>query len=261
MPKKERLPRGEDNSNEGKQDFKRKFGARTHWLNVGVRAVLRKTCSAWTHWALERSDVRHAQQGAPSREPVGTDPKTGFVTGTPGPTFEPCARLHVFFSWALRRARDRCRQVVWVCGMFAPCFLNVGELIVFDVPSFFAFSVSIAVRILFFFRCWLFSRPGAHLRLSTWLHQPCPHRARLDVVLRRKFERGTDLRAVRYCNVPFFNVLLRSLSGPRCSHPQPGHHFYVPMTRSSCTLALRGWQPVLRQQAYLGTRGRPLGSC
>ena len=29
-------------------------------------------------WALERSEQRHAQGGAPSQEPVGTDPKTGF---------------------------------------------------------------------------------------------------------------------------------------------------------------------------------------
>ena len=29
-------------------------------------------------WASERSDERHARRGAPSQEPVGTDPKTGF---------------------------------------------------------------------------------------------------------------------------------------------------------------------------------------
>ena len=33
---KERLPRGEDNSLEGRQDFKRKSNAGTHWLNVGA---------------------------------------------------------------------------------------------------------------------------------------------------------------------------------------------------------------------------------
>ena len=34
-------------------------------------------------WASERSDERHAQRGAPSREPVGTDPKTGLPAGSP----------------------------------------------------------------------------------------------------------------------------------------------------------------------------------
>ena len=34
-------------------------------------------------WASERSDERHAQPGAPSQEPVGTDPRTGFSSGIP----------------------------------------------------------------------------------------------------------------------------------------------------------------------------------
>ena len=32
---------------------------------------------------FERSDERHAQQGAPSLKPVGTDPKTGLLAGIP----------------------------------------------------------------------------------------------------------------------------------------------------------------------------------
>ena len=34
-------------------------------------------------WALDRSDERRAQQGAPSLKPVGTDPKTGLLAGIP----------------------------------------------------------------------------------------------------------------------------------------------------------------------------------
>ena len=64
------------------------------------------------------------------------------------------------------------------------CLLRASStwesLLLFWVPSFFALSVSVAVRILFFC-CGLVSRPGAHLRLSTWLHQPCLHRARPGV--------------------------------------------------------------------------------
>ena len=36
---------------------------------------------------------------------------------------------------------------------------------------------------------------------------------------------------------PFY-VLLRSRSGPRCSHPQPEHHFYVPLFRQFSVLRL-----------------------
>ena len=34
-------------------------------------------------WALERSEQRHAQGGAPSQEPVGTVPRTGLLAGIP----------------------------------------------------------------------------------------------------------------------------------------------------------------------------------
>ena len=46
-------------------------------------------------WASERSEPRHAQRGAPSQEPVGTDPKTGFQVS---PYFFNSAGIFVLFS-------------------------------------------------------------------------------------------------------------------------------------------------------------------